>query len=83
MVGEHPLAVVVPPAGVLPALPATLDKGDDREPAVQALETLGVDPYSATTRPRHPAPQTDVPETPTPGQERMAATVRTPGGKAL
>jgi hypothetical protein len=70
-------------AGALQAIPATLDNGYYSEMAVQALETLGFDPYMATTRQRHHAPQPDAPETPTTGQERMAAKVRTPGGKAL
>jgi hypothetical protein len=70
-------------SGALQAIPVTLDNGYYSEAAVQALETLGFDPYIATTRQRHHAPQTDVPETPATGQERMAAKVRTPGGKAL
>ncbi|HEY5864980.1 MAG TPA: IS1 family transposase [Candidatus Tectomicrobia bacterium] len=70
-------------SGALQALPATLDNGYYSEAAVQALETLGFDPYIATTRQRHHAPQTDVPETPATGQERMAAKIRTPAGKAL
>ena len=48
-----------------------------------ALETLGVDPDIATGRQRHHVPQAAVHETPATGQERMAAKVRTPTGKAL
>ena len=48
-----------------------------------ALETLGFDPYIATGRQRHHAPQAEVHETPATVQERMAAKVRTPTGKAL
>jgi transposase len=70
-------------SGTLQAIPATLDNGYYSEAAVQALETLGFDPYIATTRQRHHAPPTNVPETPATEQERMAANVRTPGGKAL
>ena len=51
-------------SGALQAIPATLDNGYYSEAAVQALETLGFDPYIATTRQRHHAPQTEVPETP-------------------
>src|SRR5438445_1816174 len=69
--------------GAAQAIPATLDNGYYSEAAVAALETLGFDPYIATARQRHHAPQTDVSETPATGQERMAAKVRTPGGKAL
>ena len=51
--------------------------------AVAALETLGCDPYSATGRQRHRMPQAEVPETPATVQERMAANVQPPAGKAL
>jgi hypothetical protein len=37
----------------------------------------------ATARQRHHAPQADALETPATGHERMAATGRTPAGKAL
>ena len=48
-----------------------------------ALATLGVDPYIATARQRHHGAQAAAPETPATAQERMAAKVRTPEGKAL
>jgi len=70
-------------SGARQAIPATLDNGYDSEAAVEALATLGFDPYIATGRQRHHAPQTLVPETPATAQERMAAKVRTPAGKAL
>src|SRR5262249_5123404 len=60
-----------------------LANGYDREAAVAALETLGVDPYIATERQRHHGPQAEAPETPIPGQERMAAQGRTPEGRAV
>src|SRR5438105_502573 len=50
---------------------------------VEARETLGFDPYIATARQRHHGPEADAPETPLTVQERMAAKVRTPAGKAL
>jgi len=70
-------------AGTPQAIPATLDNGYYSEAAVAALETLGFDPYIATERQRHHVPQAEAPETPRTVQERMAAKVRTPEGKAL
>src|SRR5215207_3831620 len=70
-------------SGTAQAIPATLDNGYYSATAVEALETLGFDPYSATERQRHQVPQTEAPETPATVQERMAAKVRTPEGKAL
>jgi hypothetical protein len=69
-------------SGAMQAIPATLDKGYDSAAAVMALETLGVDPYMATGRQRHQDAQATAPETPATGQERMAAKIRTPAGKA-
>ena len=70
-------------AGTPQAIPATLDNGYYSEAAVEALETLGFDPYIATERQQHHVPQAEVPAMPSTVQERMAATVRTPEGKAL
>jgi DDE family transposase len=70
-------------SGARQAIPATLDNGYDSEAAVEALETLGFDPYMATERQRHHVPQAEAPEVPATAQERMAAKVRTPEGKAL
>jgi hypothetical protein len=70
-------------SGDAPALPATLDKGYDSAAAVEARATWGCDPSIATERQRHQGPQTEAPATPATGQERMAAQVRTPAGKAL
>jgi hypothetical protein len=50
---------------------------------VVALETLGFDPSIATGRQQHHGPQAEAPATPATVQERMAAKVRTPAGKAL
>jgi Transposase DDE domain len=70
-------------SGTAQAIPATLDNGYDSAAAVAALETLGCDPYIATARQWHQGPQTEAPETPATVQERMAAKVRTPAGKAV
>jgi transposase len=70
-------------AGITQALPVTLDNGYYSEAAVEALETLGYDPYIATARQRHHVPEADASETPLTVQKRMAAKVRTPAGKAL
>ncbi len=70
-------------SGIPQAIPATLDNGYYSEAAVAALETLGFDPYITTERQRHHVPQAEAPETPITVQERMAAKVRTPAGKAL
>ena len=69
--------------GAVPAIPATLDSGYYSEAAAQALEDLGFDPYMATERQRHHAPQPEALEAPATAKERMAAKVRTPEGKAL
>ena len=66
-------------AGITQALPVTLDNGYYSEAAVEALETLGCDPYIATARQRHHVPEADASETPLTVQKRMAAKVRTPG----
>jgi transposase len=70
-------------AGAAQSIPATLDNGYYSEAAVAALETLGFDPYIATGRQQHHVPQAEAPATPATVQERMAAKVRTPEGKAL
>jgi transposase len=70
-------------SGAIQAIPATLDNGYYSEAAVEALATLGFDPYIAVGRQRHHDPQSLVLETPATAQERMAAKVRTPAGKAL
>ena len=70
-------------AGKAQAIPATLDNGYDSEAAAQALEDLGFDPYMATGRQKHHAPEAEASDAPATAQERMAATVRTPAGQAL
>jgi transposase len=70
-------------AGQAQAIPATLDNGYYSEAAAQALEDLGFTPYIATGRQKHHAPAAEASAVPATAQERMAAKVRTPEGKAL
>jgi len=70
-------------AGKAHAIPATLDNGYYSEAAAQALEDLGFDPSMATGRQTHHAPEAEASDAPATAQERMAAKVRTPAGKAL
>lgn len=70
-------------AGKAHAIPATLDNGYYSEAAAQALEALGFDPYMATGRQKHHAPEAETSAAPATATERMAAKVRTPDGKAL
>src|SRR5438132_3179476 len=70
-------------AGALQAIPATLDNGYYSEAAVETLETLGFDPYIATGRQRHHTPEAESSAPPATAQERMAAKVRTPAGRAV
>ena len=70
-------------SGVAQAIPATLDNGYYSAAAVAALETLGFDPYIATGRQRHSGAQAEAPAPPATVQERMAAKMQTPEGKAL
>jgi transposase len=70
-------------AGEAQAIPATLDNGYYSEAAAQALEDLGFEPYMATGRQQHHAPEAEASDAPATAQERMAAKVRTPDGKAL
>jgi Transposase DDE domain len=65
------------------AIPATLDSGYYSEAAVAALEALGFDPYIATGRMRHHALPAEGAESPNTAQERMAAKVQSPVGRAL
>jgi len=69
--------------GQAQAIPATLDNGYYSEAAAQALEDLGFDPYLATGRQKHHAPEAEASGAPATAKERMAAKVRTPAGKAL
>ena len=70
-------------AGEAQAIPATLDNGYYSEAAAQALEDLGFDPYIATGREKHHTSEAEASDAPATAQERMAAKVRTPDGKAF
>jgi transposase len=70
-------------AGTAHAIPATLDNGYYSEAAAQALEELGFDPYRATGRQKHHAPEAAASHAPATAKERMAAKVRTPDGQAF
>jgi hypothetical protein len=70
-------------SGAPQAIPATLDNGYYSEAAVEALETLGFDPYIATERQRHQTPEAEASAVPATAQARMAAKVRTPAGRAV
>jgi len=71
------------PTGTAQQIPATYDSGYYSEAAAAAVEQVGFDPSMATGRQRHHGPETEVAETPTTAKERMAATVRTPEGRAV
>src|SRR4030095_12894638 len=60
-----------------------LDTGYYSEAAAQALEDLGFDPYMATGRQKHHAPEAAASEGAATGKEGMAANRRTPAVKAL
>jgi len=69
-------------SGAAQAIPATVDHGSDSAAAVEALEHWGCDPYSATERHRHSTPGGEASDPPATAQERMAAQVRPPQGRA-
>ena len=69
-------------AGEAQAIPATWDNGYDSAAAVEALERAGFAPYSATERQRPQTPPAEASAPPATAQERMAAQVRTPVGRA-
>ena len=48
-----------------------------------AVEQMGFDPYMATDRQRHHAPEGEASSPPATAKDRMAAKVRTPAGRAL
>jgi transposase len=70
-------------AGMAEKIPGTYDSGYYSAAAAEAVEQLGFDPYMATGRQRHYAPETEVGEAPTTAKARMAAKVRTAEGCAL
>jgi transposase len=70
-------------AGAVQKIPATYDSGYYSEAAAQAVEHMGFEPYMATGRQRHQAPEAAASPPPATAQERMAAKVRTAEGHAL
>jgi len=79
-------AGIVPPkdaTGTAQKIPATYDSGYYRAAAAATVEQLGFDPYMATERQRHQAPEADSPGLLATAQERMAAKGRTPAGRAV
>ena len=69
--------------GAAHKIPATYDSGYYSAGAAAAVEQLGFDPYMATERQRHHAPAAEHPDRLATAQERMAAKVRTPEGRAV
>src|SRR5215470_8866446 len=69
--------------GAAQKIPATYDSGYDSAGAAAAVEQLGFDPYMATERQRRHAPEAESPARLATAQERMAAKVRTPEGRAV
>jgi transposase len=79
-------AGLVPPqdtTGAAQKIPATYDSGYYSAAAAAAVEQLGFDPYMATERQRHHAPEAESPDQLVTAKERMAAKVRTPEGRAV
>jgi transposase len=79
-------AGIVPPkdaTGTAQKIPATYDSGYYSAAAAAAVEQLGFDPYMATARQRHYAPEAESPALLATAQERMAAKVRTLEGRAV
>jgi len=70
-------------AGAAQKIPATYDSGYYSAAAAAAVEQRGFDPYMATERHHHHAPGAERTDPPATAQERMAAKVRTPEGRAL
>jgi transposase len=69
--------------GAAQKIPATYDSGYYSAGAAAAVEQLGFEPYMATERQRHHAPETASSDLLATAKARMAAKVRTPEGKAL
>ncbi len=82
-------AGIAPPLdanGNPPKIPVTADTGYFSEKAASELESMGFDPYIATGRQPHHAPESTAAETlpaEATAKEMMAAKLRTPEGKAI
>src|SRR5215510_11509249 len=77
------IAIPTDATGATQKMPATYDSGYYSEAAAAAVEQLGFEPYMATGRQRHHVLEPQVAETPTTAQERMAAKLRSPQGRAV
>jgi len=69
--------------GAVQKIPATYDSGYYSAAAAVAVEQGGFDPYMATGRQHHHAPEAAVREPLVTATDRMAMKVRTPEGRAL
>ena len=81
--GQAGIAMPTDATGTAQKIPATYDSGYYSEAAAIAVEQEGFDPYMATGRQRHRAPEAEVPEPPVTATDRMAAKVQTPEGRAV
>jgi hypothetical protein len=77
------IAMPTDATGAAQKIPATYDSGYYSEAAAITVEQMGFDPFMATGRQQHHAPEAEMPEPPPTVKERMAAKVRTPEGRAL
>jgi len=77
------IAIPEDATGTAQKIPATYDSGYYSEAAAEAVEQRGFEPYMATGRHRHHAPEAEMAEPPITAKERMAAKVRTAQGRAL
>jgi hypothetical protein len=80
--GQAGMARPTDATGAVQKMPATYDSGYYSEAAAIAVEQGGFDPYLATGRQHHHAPEAEVPEPPVTATDRMAAKVQTPAGRA-
>jgi transposase len=84
--GHLAQAGIAPPkdaTGAMQKIPATYDSGYYSEAAAIAVEQVGFDPYMATDRQRHSAPEAEAVARPATAKDRMASKVRTPAGRAV
>jgi hypothetical protein len=81
--GQVGLARPTDATSAVPKIPATYDSGYYSEAAAIAVEQEGFDPYMATGRQHHHAPEAEVLAPPVTATDRMAAKVQTSEGRAL
>src|SRR5215468_3856187 len=68
---------------IIVACDVTAEANDKQQAAASAVEQEGFEPYMATGRQRHRAPEAEVPEPPVTATDRMAAKVQTLEGRAV